>query len=730
VTAERRDLRVLGEVVAIVVVTWLLLGWLFDRAIEQADATVLTLPYIAGQLHGGVDWTNQLYRFGVIGGSEMQPIGGMWPLVQLCAALGVSATTTLNALTCVLQILLGALGIKTAEALATSWRGSPRRLAFAERVVTTWLVGFAPFVGWRLGMGDDNHITGLLPLVAVTTLAWCARAGTLTATVAAVAAIAVAQGVSMLAQSAVYGATFGLPIVVAAFARRWTRAEWAALAVCAGGALIMLPRVAGMIDQAIGGDAARSIGMSVTYSYNTSTWADWLGSVPWTRALAHGDPTTLHEQNIPVGPLVVMIAATREARRLGAVVLACAVVAILFANDVWPASALAHLPLVGAFRVPARAVLPALVMIAPLAVAAFAARRDATPASTRRDLLAVAVAAALIVAGRTVPGELREAAAWLACAGIVVALRREPRAAFPAFALAGALGVAAFDERLLRDVPHERIEHLTELHDAAIAAAPELASRLTRVEVVDPPPPYDMSTAWAADLSTLDGVWYPPRRFLELLSAIKGRAVPATACVFGFAHDGAFRVLQQMYDVRVALAFKPGGVALDPLPRTNGAAWFPARVEVAPPDAIGAALRASVDLRADLAATAWRDDPDAVASRCSDARVGEVTTDSIGQHARIAVTTASPCTLVVATNYAPVMVASDQDGTELPTFPIDIALTGVEVPAHATAVELEARPYVPWWSIAGAVVGALLLAVSVVLVRIRAPGSRPASRSG
>ncbi len=449
---ERRDLRVVGEAVAIVVVTWLLLGWFFDRAMEQADATVLTLPYIAGALRGGAGWAGHLYRFGVVGGSEMQPIAGTQPLFQLCALLGISTTTTLNAVTCMLQIVLGVLGIKTAEALATTWRGARRRLSLPERVVAVWLCGFAPFVGWRLGMGDDNHITGLLPIVAVTTLAWCARAGTLTATVVAVAAIAVAHGVSMLAQSVVYSATFGLPIVVAAFARRWTRAEWAAAAAVAGGALVMLPRLAGMISHAVGGDAARSVGMSVTYSFNTSSWADWLGSLPWTRALAHGDPTTIHEQNIPIGPLVVAIAATRQARRQGAVVLACAVVAMLFANDIWPASMLAHAPLIGAFRVPARAVLPAFAMIAPLAMAAFAARRQAEPSELRPDALAV------VCSGRRDRRRAAAAGGAARAARVARVRRRGPRAARPAArGVPGARGRRrARRRRVRRAVPARR----------------------------------------------------------------------------------------------------------------------------------------------------------------------------------------------------------------------------------------------------------------------------------
>ncbi len=723
----RRDLRVLVEVTLTVVGTWLLLGWLFDRALQQADASVADIPYAASALRAGVDWTNHLYRFGVVGGSAMQPIGGALPIVQLCAALGISPTTTANAVTCLELIFVAFLGIKTAEALATTWLGAARPLTRGERIVGTWLCAFAPAIGCRVAIGDDILILGLLPFLAVTTLAWSARAQTLNATAVVVAAAAAAEGVSGWgSQGVVYGAVFGAPVIVAAFARRWTRAEWIALAAVAGGILVVAPRLASVVAYTLGGDASRGVGDAVTYSYGASAWLDWLGSVPWTRALAHGDLATLQEQNIPLGPLLLLVAGTRAPRRLGVVVLASALVAILYAMEVWPVSALAHLPVLGAFRVPARAVLPAVLVLAPLALAAFAAKRDPRSAVPRSDAIAVIVAALVIVGGRAVPGAARELVAWLACGATVVALRGgiAARLAFPAFALAGALGVVAFDERFPRDAPHERIEHMIELRDGLIAHEPALVSRLVRVAVIDPPHPYDMSTAFAADVSSIDGVWWPPRRFLTLLAALKGHAIPPMTCVFQLARDSAFPALQQLYNVQFAVAIRDDGVGLQQLSPTNGAAWFPARVEVGDAGAFGASLRQSTNLRAELAAVAWRDDPGASASQCRGAVVREVRTDEAGQRATIAVTTESPCTLVVATNYVAMFAATDERGDELPTFPIDVALTGIAVPAHATTIELAPRSNGPWWLYAIAVFGAVLIvgaAVWTSLARDREP---------
>ncbi|MBV8759050.1 MAG: hypothetical protein JO257_17305 [Deltaproteobacteria bacterium] len=725
-TRARRDVRVLAEITVAVVATWLLLAWFFDRAIEQADASVLNLPYVASALRGGASWTSNVYRFGVVGGSAMQPIGGASPFVQLCALLGVSATTTLNALTCLLQIFVAFFGIKTAEALATTWSGAPRMTTVAERIVAVWLCGFAPAIGWRIAVGDEHLILGLLPFLAITTLAWCARARTLDAVTVLVAAAAVAHGMSGIgAQSVVYGATFGAPIVIASLARRWTRAECLAVAGLLGGVLVVLPRLVSLAAYSVSDDAARAVGDSVAYSYGASSWLDWLGSVPWTRALAHGAATTINEQNIPLGPLLVVIAAARSGRRLAAVVAVSALLAILYATDVWPVRMLSDVPVLGAFRVPARAILPAVVMIAPLALAAFLARRptavlatpptDAAtrpiePAPWRRDALAMAVAVLVIIAGRAVPGVAREVLAWGACGGTLLALRWRPTLAFPALALAASLGVVAFDERFLRDVPHERIEKLAELRDTLVAQEPALRSQLVRVELVTPPLPYDMSTAFAADLASLDGVWYPPRRFLALLSALKGHAIPVTTCVFQLARDPTFRVLQQLYDVQLAVAFTANGLALERLPPTNGPAWFPARVVVGDAAAFAAAMHASTDVRAELAATAWRDGAGAAASQCTGATVGSVTTEGDGQRATIEVSTPAPCTLVVATNYVAMFTATDEARHELPTFPIDVALTGIAVPAHASRIELAARVSTPLWASLLAVLGAAAIA--------------------
>jgi hypothetical protein len=739
-----RDLRVLGEAAVVIVATWLLLGWTFQRTISQSDGTVVGVPVTQEALRAGVDWTRHLYRFGVVGGSEIHGFGGSSPVVQLGAALGLSTTTTVNLVTMFLQLGFGFFGIVAIEALVARARGAAFRLSLAQRIAAIWLCSFAPMLGWRLAYGHENLLLGLLPLYTAIALLWSARAGTLSATALGFATLVVFTGVSGFgAQMLLYSAVFAAPLVVvtvldAPRGERWGRPQWLATAALAAGVLIALPRLVPMIHHAFGDDATRGVGDAVIYSYGAASGADWLTSIPWTPRFAVEPLATRHEHNFPVGPIVLLVALAWPrglSRATPWALLAGAALAISLGDDVAPVStALVRIPLIQAFRVPARAIMPILVFVPCLALVACHARGSVA----RRELdgLAIVAGALVILGARVVPPAAREVVAWLGCAALAGVARWRPavferRSLVAALPVIAALGVAAFDERCLHHQPFDPVEHgPRRLHDALIAKAPELAMPLHRIEIVDAPKPYDMGLAWAAELSSIDGVWFPPRRFLELLGAFAGSPLDPTTCVFQFAHTHVFGLLQQLYDVRYEVSV--ASHAIRPLPATPGPAWFPARVVAFDrPDEMIVALRGrdpraalhAADLRAALTATAWvtRRDADRVPpdhAPCS-ATVGGVATDDIGQAAAIAVSAPRACTLVVATSYvsafrAQAIVAGAPRDTAV--FPIDIALTGIAVPAGASMITLAPVAYLPAWPRAAALLGIALLAGAIALV--------------
>ncbi|MDB4963025.1 MAG: hypothetical protein JWP01_3024 [Myxococcales bacterium] len=723
------------EAALVIVVTWVLLGWLFNRTITQADGTWLVVPYTDSALHAGRDWTDHLYRFGVVGGSEMHPFAGTTPLLQLCSVLGLSTTTTVNVSTLFLQLCFGFFGMQLARAVAIAWSGdharSPSRL---QRIVATWLCAFAPVLGWRLALGHENLLLGLVPLLTAVSLLWCARAGTLSVTVLAFAAFAVSNGVSGLGpQSLVYSAVFGAPLLVATIlgapaGERWRRPQWIVVGVLAGAVLVMLPRLAGMIAHALGSDATRSLHETVTYSAGVATAGDWLASIPWTAAGQTG--ASVHEQNFPIGPLIALLIVgwpRGVARSLRWTAIATTTVAVLFACNVAPVSTalLELVPPLGAFRVPARAVLPILIFVPSFALATcWFHVRTATPPSRRVDAGVLVVAAIVILVVHGSLPWLREVIAWLGCLAIAFAIRwrpaileRRPGLVPVALVMVAALGVLAFDERFPRTVPFDRIEHgPAELRTAVRTAAPALTTALDRIQILDAPPPYEMSTAFAARLPSLDGIWYPSRRFLDLLSAIQGEPLPATTAVFAFGKSPTFRILQQLYNVR--LRFTGLGTdhpSLDPLPRTPGAAWFPARIEVIDrPAQMVDALRGP-DLRTTLATTAWVLRSELAASTpasCTGARVFGLATDELGQTATITTYATEPCTLVLATSYVAALRAtaiSAGRASAVPTLPIDLALTGIIVPAGLSTIVLSPVAWIPWWSRIAQLLGLALL---------------------
>jgi hypothetical protein len=755
-----RDLRALAEALGVIVGTWVLLGWTFDHAITQADGTVSWVPYMQSELAGGVgwwpSWSDHLYRFGVLGGAPMQPSGGALPLVELCGALGLSATDAANLLTVFLQLAFASFGLEVTTALVASSAadGDGRSgLSGPERLATIWACAFAPILGWRLALGHENLVLGLLPLLAAAGAVAAARRAPPSPVGLGFAAFTVATGLSGLsAQTVVYGALFGAPALAALALEprgggpRWGRSQALVVAALLAGVLVTLPRLWSMLAHALGDDFARGGAAGpLTYSLGAASWRDWLSGLPWTTAVARAvtsSPLALHERNLPVGPLALLVVAawpTTAPRWIRRGLLAGALLALILADDVAPLSTalIRIIPPLAAFRVPTRALLPILIFVPPLGLAALwttvraiaAAAPAPAPASARGARLAVAAAAALIAAGRWLPPLVTEPAAWVGTLLAILIARGRPAWATARHLTAlgvvlAALGVAAFAERFPRDLTFTPIEGAPRaLRAAVLAQAPELAMPLNRLQIVDAPPPYEMSTAFAAGLPSLDGAWHPTRRFLALLGALRGKPIDPTTMVFKLTRTAMFPALQQLYNVRYVARLGAGG-GLTPQPPTPGPAWFPRHVaSAADPAEVGRALTTAPDLRATLTETGWLVATDAVPgdglpTTCAGATVGDVRTDARGQAATIAVTVAAPCVLVVATNYSQALHAASSGAgapRDLRVFPIDVALTGILVPPGTTTVTLAPVADVPGWAAAGALGGvALLLAALAV----------------
>jgi hypothetical protein len=706
------DARLLAEVVAIVFLTWLALGWRFE-AIARGDGDTMWQPYLASSLAAGSDWTHHLYRFGWLGGSAMHDAAGTLPLVSACAALGLGPVATSIVQTMFVQSAFAFMALVGVRGFARALAGTNVALSWPLRVATIWATAFAPWLGWRLGMGHDNLVLGLIPFFACAMLAMAARGEVPSPVALVVASVLVWHGFATVgAQMVVYSAYFGAPVLLAillvgAERPRWSFAHLAIALSLVAGVFLVLPRFAGMLHYAAGSDFPRAPNLVYSYTNAATSPRDWLQSISW--AFQGRD----HETNLPLGPLVFVAIACWPKGTSRATLIALGIsliAAVLFASDVPPFSLFASLPGLATFRVPARAVLVGLSLVAPLAIAAFAARGAAQPAesSSRAEVVAITLGLVVLVVGLRVPVALRETLAWLF---VIVAIAARGRVAVGAAALviATAFGAVAFVDRI-PDAPHVPIDGAPrEIHDHLVAQTPALADPFNRVQIIDAPPPYAMSTAMAAGLSSLDGVWWPTRRYLALIAALRNRHVPSTTMVFALSRDPAFPVLAQLYNVRsVATESDASHVAV---PSRLGAAWMPQTIaRVLTTADVGMAFRTTSPAR-----VGWvlGMEAPALPSTCT-GRVISVEPDALGQSAAITVEAETDCVVVVATNYVEALHATS-GGAELPVFPVDIALTGILVPPGTHTITLGPQPYAPLWARAGTWLGLIALATALWL---------------
>jgi hypothetical protein len=664
----------------------------------------------------GGDWGALSYRPDLFGGLKLRDAVGPFPPFALLARLGLSATSVYNVSAWLVQGLLAFLGTRTADDLTAVWSAGRRRLGWAERLAAIVLIGFAPALGWRFGYGHLTLVTGMLPFAAGISLVAAFGAGTATCTLALVALVAQYVGLLFTGhQIIVYGATLGVPILLGVWhclGRRPRALAWPAI-ISLGALLLALPSFGGVLAYAMSSDSPRSLGhMGLTYAYATERWIDWLGSLAWTRqAIPTGQGEWLHhESNVPLGPLLLMLALVpwRRAWALGVgLALSLTMIVVLSAN-VEPLSTalLALVRPLNSFRVPMRSAL-LLAFSLPVLVLGASGARDAE--RSPRALVIGALAFALTFLAPSLP---REALGWGFALTALLAGSSWPR--FPrgtrlvvVLALAGG-SLGAFRERLLPFVDvGELSTRCRRLGDAIGTARPEIGSPLTRVSLGIDFPELGPNTAFAARLSSLDAYSFPPRRFGQLYWALRKQDYEPSAVLLRTPPGAPWApTLFQLFNVAWRVDPSPDGkLALRPLPATAGPAWFSGSVRRTPSMATLAselvAEGPQLYQRAHEVLWVVEDDvrlpavlPRAFDAACtSAARV--VRLDAARARPWVAVTYTSPadCPLTLAMNYAETLRAEIRSGGETlspAVFPAYGTLAAMIVPKGSGSLRVEA----------------------------------------
>lgn len=745
VRRELEDLALLALAAVMVPATWrLLLGWSWPQLIAGHDGIATVFLAIRELVAAHGRWADLAYRADLFGGMKMRDAIGPLPVLALLARLPLSPTAVFNVFTFLIQVVIAFLGVRTATDLARAWASPDRRATWLERAAGVWMCGFAPALAWRLAYGHHTLVVGGLPFLAAAALLAAAGAGTATVTLLIVAGAALVNGILFTGhQMVLYGAIFGGPILLGLWKSCGgrPRALLAVALACGAALLVALPGFWGVLAHAFGTDSLRALGrMQLTYAWLTSQPLDWISSIPWTRrAVPFRRPVLFHHEiNYAAGPLLVLLALVpwRRARPLAVGVGASVLLVLLFSMNVHPFSdaLLVLLPPLNTFRVPPRAILPALSLLPVMVWAAILARSD----RPRGGMAILALAAGAIFF--MLPSLAREVVGWsvaLALVWLALKVRRVlPAVAWSALLMVTAAGsVAAFHERLLPFVPGEAALRAAEqVGEAAMRAQPDLASPLVRVLAVPEVPDFGANTAFAQRLSSLEGYFFPSRRFVELVCALRGQEYQPNQLIVRLPEDHPTSwPMLQLYDVGWRVRAVPGSeTVVEPLTAPAGPAWFSAGFTRA--DSFATLGRALLPLGADLGRRAqeslWLVSADprvagaalpaSVDPACGSAIVREVRARRGAGEVAALVDAPAECPLTFAMSYAETLRATvTLNGGQrraATVFPAYGALAAVWVPRGATEVHVDAVVPSPPWPAAWIVLGLGLLVAAARLL--------------
>jgi hypothetical protein len=710
---ERDDLLLLVAALALVPLLWrVLLGWTKAASVSGYDAMATIIPVLSELVAAGGDWSALVYRPDLLGGMKVRDAIGPFPLFSWLAALGLGTTAVYNVSAFVVQALLGFLGARAASDLARAWGATA---GWTTRLLGIVLVAFTPALGWRFGYGHLTLVVGLLPFMAALAVLAASCAGTATIALGLTALLSLYVGILFTGHQLVfYGAVFGAPILLGLWWSLGRRPRVLVMPALVGAAalLLALPAFRPVLAHARSSDSPRALGhMQIAYSYLTQRPVDWLGSVLWTRAAVPGGQPELHhhETNVPLGPLLVLLALVpwRKARAIGWGALASALLAMLFAMNARPVSTvlLALIPPLGSFRVPTRALLPFVMTLPVLASAAIALRLE--PA-TRLTIGACVLGLGLF----WLPGWAREIAGWVLALALVARRGQPVTPKLPVVAVACALaagGLGAFRERLL---PFPRAdEALAAAQDMGRrlkAARPELLSPLSRVSLGFESPDFGPNTAFASGLSALDGYYFPSRRYIELFCALHGYDYQPNALLLRYpASERWTRPAFALYNVNWFLQRTDGNQLQGRrLPPTAGAAWFSRGLEPVPSfAALGQVLLdADTDVARRVQQRLWIVSSDPALppglpretdTACASARVLDVVMTQARTGVRLRLDTPADCPLAIAMDFVETLRAdaTDAGGRARPAllFPACGSLAGVWVAAGTRDLLVEAR---------------------------------------
>lgn len=716
---EQDNLLLLTALLVLVpLVWWLLLGWSPGLLIDQRDNLYSGLIYKQQFMKVDADWHRFLYWPQLLGGVKVHDVTGSLPLVQGLISLGAGIVLISNLSILILQVVFGYFAAKLVAALIATVFESTDRVPVTTLIFVGILFAFLPVLGERLTVGHQAIIQGLFVFLCMTTLVLneMQRQRSLMTVMLSVLVLSNVFQYNGF-QTMYYSVLFGGPITLAlilsqpgySFSERcrWTLFP---VAVFACALAFSIPKLYGLLDNAMGDDTGRVIGESVIYSYTTATAADWLSSIPWSPDfLPQNRPDSLqHEVSYPFGALALLLLLPRINTHLMVVysgVMISLLAAIIISMNLSPLSTLManNIPLLQSFRVPARAILPGLIFISLLGTSVLIVLGKMQVQRKEMIWKALLACGLLLILGLVLPTLLADLILFVLVLALFLARKwgQQHREVYGlTLALFIGSGINAFEARIHPPIPDPFPEaNLAEIRSTILRQAPTLAQPLNRVHTDLQFDQLTRNTLFALGFSSVSGYWFSPSRYGRLFSAVNDLEYsPSFTSYSSQSQSSGFSILNQLYNVTHIINLIGDDLIVTPLKPTPGKAWFSETLEWSEDihslasnmknKNTDALLKSAVLLSSDSAIPPLLDQT----LNCSAAQVDEVIDRDIPLPLIINVSSAGTCLLTISMNYSDILQATNQAGKPLTMLPTYGALAGVIVPEGTSIITVDAVP--------------------------------------
>jgi hypothetical protein len=717
ISNNRQQLILLFALLLLIPFTWfILLGWLPGKLIPQKDYLELGLIYQREFSRVMGDWEQLLFWPGLGGGVKVHDITGSLPIAQMMAYLQVDLVTAANVQAMFIQTLFAYLCTCCAMRLPQVLSGNREGQTGSVIILAGLMFAFLPIVAWRIPHGHDNIIIGLFTLLCFLVLMLDEIAKKRSFLTVSICVLTLCHTLPYNSFQLIhYSVLFGAPIVLGIlFAQAdtplGTRIQWTLLpmAVFLVALLISLPKLYGILTNGLGDESSRAVGSNVVYSYTTATWQDWMTSLTWSADFLPANRGVVfhHEVNYPLGPIVLLLLLAKPGLPLFRSVsglLVSLLMALFLSLNVEPISTfmINTVPLLESFRVPARAILPFIVVTSILGVAVLfdlASCFDPGPEISRyngkwRYLFGVL----LVVIGTALNDSvINEVLLILSVVLLFFYRGRIPRNA-PLFVIALFAGaaVAAFKER--SEVP--LADPITEatiapIRDSIYKEAPELRFPLNRVHTNRGMQGTGLNSHFFWGISSLFSYWFPLERYSKLVMTLEGVPYRPTQSTFlnQPTADG-FETLNRLFNVGWELTFENNEYRVERFGSPFGKAWLSSTISAYETwEDLSTALISNTDSQ-ELILLSSDNKTQGIDSTTSSCQIKQAPIVAISDFPyRIDLSVAGECYLTVSMNFTNILLATDQNGRELRSFPAYGSLLGIVIDTDVRTVWIEPTP--------------------------------------